>query len=66
MSLLRFEREYPSIPWREPINVSLDSGDFLGCRVCIGEGGLRGDGTPPDRLFTTREAFDEHFARHLS
>lgn len=42
MKLGELERKYPTIPWREPIQISIRGGETgYACRVCIARAGLK-------------------------
>jgi hypothetical protein len=62
MNELDLERNFPGIPWREPILVTGADAGGLGCRFCIALTGLKAEeipGLPQDRA-----AFTDHMARH--
>jgi hypothetical protein len=56
------ERDFPWIPWREPIPIStVGRGHGLGCRVCIASKGIRG--AEVEFLPQTPKEFAEHWER---
>lgn len=60
-----FEKQWPAISWREPISIAAlgRPGQRFGCRLCIGELGLKGsDIATCEYLFDDREVFDKHLA----
>ncbi len=55
------ERLYPSIPWREPLPVTVEGvSGFLACRLCIGLYGMTG--SEAVRMPKTMEEFKKHLA----
>jgi hypothetical protein len=56
----KMESAYPSIPWREPIHISVTNGiDGWGCRLCIARRGFKA-AEAKRLLFQTLLEFQAH------
>lgn len=64
LTLSYLTSRYPWIPWTSPVPVKLIEGgpEYLACRVCIANYGLRGADVPS--LPTDEEAFQRHMGEH--
>ncbi len=49
---------FPYITWRSPIPIRFDGADYLGCRICVAQVGLRGDQV--NQLSRTADEFATH------
>lgn len=50
--------EWPHIPWREPLPVTVGEKHALLCRICVANHGFKAEDI--DDVPKTREAFDDH------
>lgn len=58
---IEHERAYPSIPWDEPLAVTMNKRSGFACRRCVADKGLRGHES--DRLFRYAHECREHNER---
>ena len=68
MPIEMFEQRWPTIPWREPINVCGWTHDGVAisrfaCRICLALNGLKGQDV--ERLPTRLEEIQRHIKTHL-